>query len=283
MYAVYRTNVEAIDLLLSYSTIDPCQISTRSRGLTSFHVAGELGIDEVLPSMLRYAAVSNINPLSRHDQTPFDLFLSCYLFTKNNLFMTEASLEAFSSLFDLFISNGAKLHHLTKAYRRTRAPYVTKILNLLWKKQISLASLILPTGRSTILDELQSLVCQSLGDWPYLVESNDSITWKQRQLILRELYELFTFTFFKSPNKQEMNRKLVIRHCSAHEKDSKIKKMLWLFIRTFIEPDKEPKRLKAICRKQLLLHLSTIDKHCTTAHLPISKDLEQYLLFFHMN
>lgn len=233
--------------------------------------------------MIKYTPASNINQLSKHDQTPFDLFLSCYLFTKNNLYMTEASLKAFSSLFDLFIANGAMLHHLTKAYRRTRAPYVTKILNILWKKKVPLSTFILETGRSTIVSDLQLLVCQALGDWPYLVESNDSITWKQRQLILRELYELFTFTYWKSPNRQLINEKLVIRHCSANGKDSKIKQTLWLFIRSFIEPDKEPNRLKAICRKQLLLHLSTIDQHCTKSHLCISKDLEEYLLFFQLN
>ena len=80
--------------------------------------------------------------------------------------MNHAALENFSILFDLFVNHGAKLHHLTKAYRRTRAPYVTKLLNILWKKQISFTTIILDTGRSTIFDELQALVCQSLGDWP---------------------------------------------------------------------------------------------------------------------
>ncbi len=177
--------------------------------------------------------------------------------------MNEISLKKFSLLFDLFISNGAKLHHLTKAYRRTRAPYVTKILTILFKKNILLSDIILPTDRSTIYADLQSLVCQSLGDWPYLVESNDDITIKQRQLILRQLYELFMFVYYKSINCQTVNKKLLTRYCSANEKNSKIKQILWLFIKNYIEPKKEVGLLKSICRTNILLNIDSIDKHCT--------------------
>jgi hypothetical protein len=270
-------------MLLRYSSIDPCSISTRKRQLTCFHVACELGIDEVLPSMIKYTSTLNINKLSTSDQTPFDLFLSCYLFTKNNLYMDNLSLQKFSSLFDFFVLNGAKLHHLTKAYRRSRAPYVTKILIILFKKQISFSDIILQTNRSTIFADLQSLVCQSLGDWPYLIESNDDITLKQRQFILRQLYELFIFVYFKSINCQPINKNLLTIHCSANEKNSKIRQILWLFIRNFIEPIKEMGLLKSICRKSILLNLNSIDKHCTTSDLEITKDLENYLLFFSKN
>ncbi|CAF0973860.1 unnamed protein product [Rotaria sordida] len=283
LYAIFRTNVEAIRILLNYSSIDPCLISTRKRQLTCFHVACELGIDEVLPSMIKCISISNINKLSKSNQTPFDLFLSCYLFSKNNLYMKEISLQKFSLLFDLFISNGAKLHHLTKAYRRTRAPYVTKILTILFKKQILFSDIILKTDHATIFVDLESLVCQSLGDWPYIVESNDAITIKQRQLILRQLYELFITVYYKSINIQTINKKLLIRYCSANDKDSKIKQILWLFIKNFIEPTKEIGSLKSICRTKMLLNIDSIDKHCTVSNLGVSKDLESYLLFFTMN
>ena len=233
--------------------------------------------------MIKQISILNINKLSKSDQTPFDLFLCCYLFTKNNLYMNEISLQKFSFLFDLFVSSGAKLHHLTKAYRRTRAPYVTKILTILFKKDILLSDIILPTDRSTIYTDLQSLVCQSLGDWPYLVESNDDITIKQRQLILRQLYELFMFAYYKSINCQPINKKLLTRCCSANEKNSKIKQILWLFIKNYIEPKKEVGLLKSICRTNLLLNIDSIDKHCTNIDLEISKDLEHYLLFFTLN
>jgi len=233
--------------------------------------------------MLKTISILNINKLSINDQTPFDLFLSCYLFTKNNLYMDEISLQKFSILFDLFISNGAKLHHLPKAYRRTRAPYVTKILTIVFKKNILFSDMILETGRSTILVDFQSLVCQSLGDWPYLVESNDDITIKQRQLILRQLYELFIFVHYKSINCQIINKKLLTRYCSANEKNSKIKQILWLLIKNYIEPKKEIGLLKSICRSNILLNIDSIDKHCTSVNLDISKDLENYLLFFTMN
>ncbi|CAF2440029.1 unnamed protein product [Rotaria sp. Silwood2] len=282
LYAIFRTNVEAILILLAYSSIDPCLISTRKQQLTCFHVACELGIDEVLPSIMKCISISNINKLSKSDQTPFDLFLSCYLFTKNNLYMNEASLQKFSSLFDLFMLNGAKLHHLTKAYRRTRSPYVTKILTILFKKQILFSDIILQTNRSTIFADLQSVVCQSLGDWPYIVESNDAITAKQRQLILRQLYELFITVYYKSINIQPINKKLLTRYCSANEKDSKIKQILWLYIKNFIEPTKTIGLLKSICRTKILLNIDSIDKHCTVSDLGISKDLEYYLLFFTM-
>ncbi len=233
--------------------------------------------------MIKCTSISNINKLTNSDQTPFDLFLSCYLFTKNNLYMNEESLRKFSLLFDLFVSSGAKLHHLTKAYRRTRAPYVTKILTIVFKKQISFADIILQTDRSTIILDLQSLVCQSLGDWPYLVESNDDITIKQRQLILRQLYELFIFVYYKSINCQSINKKLLTKYCSANEKNSKIKRILWLFMQNFIEPKKEVGLLKSICRTNILLNIDSINKHCTNSNLEVSKDLEYYLLFFTMN
>jgi hypothetical protein len=197
--------------------------------------------------------------------------------------MNEESLRKFSLLFDLFVSSGAKLHHLTKAYRRTRAPYVTKILTIVFKKQISFADIILQTDRSTIILDLQSLVCQSLGDWPYLVESNDDITIKQRQLILRQLYELFIFVYYKSINCQSINKKLLTKYCSANEKNSKIKRILWLFMQNFIEPKKEVGLLKSICRTNILLNIDSINKHCTNSNLEVSKDLEYYLLFFTMN
>ncbi len=233
--------------------------------------------------MIKNISVLNINKLSSNDQTPFDLFLSCYLFTKNNLYMDEISLQKFSLLFDLFVANGAKLHHLTKAYRRSRAPYVTKILTIIFKKKILFSDLILETDRSTILVDFQSLVCQSLGDWPYLVESNDDITVKQRQLILRQLYELFFIVYYKSINCQIINKKLLTRYCSANEKNSKIKQILWLLIKNYIEPKKEIGLLKSICRSNILLNIDSIDKHCTSVNLDISKDLENYLLFFTMN
>lgn len=245
-------------------------------------MACELGIDEVLPTMMKSISVSNINKLSYVDQTPFDLFLCCYLFTKNDLYMNEIGLEKFSSLFDLFLLNNAKLHHLTKAYRRTRAPFVTKILTILFKKNISFYDVMLDTGRSTLFTDLQSLVCQSLGDWTYLVESNDNIKTKQRQLILRQLYELFICVHYKSINAQQINKKLLTRYCSASEKDSKIKQVLWLFIKNFIEPNKNAGSLKSICRTKILLNINSIDKHCTTTDLGTSKDLENYLLFFTM-
>jgi hypothetical protein len=242
-----------------------------------------LGIDEVLPSMIKHISILNINKLSRNDQTPFDLFLCCYLFTKNNLYMNEISLQKFSILFDLFVAHGAKLHHLPKAYRRTRAPYVTKILTILFKKNIRFSDIILQTDRATIYADFQSLVCQSLGDWPYLVESNDDITIQQRQLILRQLYELFIFVYFKSINCQPIDKKLLTRYCSANEKNSKIKQVLWLFIQNFIEPKKEADSLKSICRTNLLLHVNSIDKNCTNRDLEISKNLESFLLFFMSN
>ncbi|UJR27068.1 hypothetical protein I4U23_008370 [Adineta vaga] len=68
---------------------------------------------------MNHIQLDNINKLSRSDQTPFDLFLSCYVFTTNNLYTNDEPLQNFSSLFCLFVSYGAKLHHLTKAYRRT--------------------------------------------------------------------------------------------------------------------------------------------------------------------
>ncbi|CAF0737169.1 unnamed protein product [Adineta ricciae] len=280
LYAIFRTNIDAIHILLRYGMIDPCLISTRTKQLTCFHAACELGIDEVLPSMMNYIAIENINKLSLGDQTSFDLFLSCYLFTKNNLYMNEESLQKFSSLFDLFVSRGAKLHHLTKAYRRTRAPYVTKILTILLKKNLLLSDIILETGRSTIVNYLQSLICQSLGDWPYLVESNDSITWKQQQIILRQLYELFIFAYFKSCNRQTINKKLLTRCCSANKHNSKMKQILWIFIQNFVEPRKLVEPLKSICRTQILLNIDSIDKHCTSVNLEIPKELDSYLLFF---
>jgi len=242
-----------------------------------------LGINEILPSMIKTISILNINKLSRSDQTPFDLFLSCYLFTKTSLDKDEITLEKFSELFDLFISNGAKLHHLTKAYRRTRASYVTKILTIIFKKSIVFSEIILQTDRATILMDLQSLVCQSLGDWPYQVESIDNITLKQRQLILRQLYELFLAVYYKSINRQILNTKLLTRYCSANEKNSKMKQVLWLFMKNFIEPKKDAGSLKSICRTEILLHLDSVVKHCINSELSISKDLEVYLLFFTMN
>ena len=230
--------------------------------------------------MIKHISKLTINNLSKNDQTPFDLFLSCYLYTKNNLFMNEISLQKFSSLFDLFIFNGGKLHHLTRAYRRTRASYVTKILTIIFKKQLSFSDIILQTNRSTILLDLQSLTCQSLGDWPYLVQSNDGITSKQCQLILRQLYELFTFVYYKSINAQIIDRKLLRRYCLANEKDSTMKQILWSFIKNFIEPTKAVERLKSMCRRKILLNLKSIDKHCISLDLGISNNLENYLLFF---
>lgn len=233
---------------------------------------------------MKNISINNINKLSSNDQTPFDLFLSCYLFSKNSLYMDQTSLQKFSLLFDLFVSNGAKLHHLTKAYRRTRAPYVTKILTIIFRKNILFSNLILPTNRSTILTDFQSLVCQSLGDWPYIVESNDDISIKQRQLILKQLYELFLIVYYKSINCQVLNKKLLTRCCSANEKDSNIKKVLWIFLKNFVEPNKkEVGLLKSICRTNLLLHINSIDKHCSNTYLDITKDLENYLLFFSKN
>lgn len=232
--------------------------------------------------MLKCSSPIYINRLSRHDQTPFDLFLSCYLFTKNNLFMNDAALEKFSLLFDLFISYGAKLHHLTKAYRRTRAPFVTKILNILWNKSIAFSSIILDTGRATIFNDLQSLVCEALCDWPYLVESNDTISWKQHQMILRELYDLFLFAYYKSVNRQPIKNQVLIRYCKANENSSKIRQILWLFLRSYIEKEKEPSTLQSICRKQILRTLKSVEKNCTHASLEMPKHLEPYLLFFSM-
>lgn len=245
-------------------------------------MACELGIDEVLPSLMQRTTPSTINNLTRSDQTPFDLFLCCYLFTKNNLFMNDESLRNFSRLFDLFVAHGAKLHHLTRAYRRTRAPYVTKILTILFKKDIAFSDIILQTDRSTVLSYLQSLVCESLGDWPYLLEASDTITGKQRQQILRQQYELFMFVYFKSPNRQSVNKRLLTRCCSATEKSSRMKRILWLFITNFVEPKKEPGLLKSVCRTKILANIDSIDHHCTSSTLEVSKDLEQYLLFFTM-
>lgn len=197
--------------------------------------------------------------------------------------MDERSLQKFSLLFDLFISNGAKLHHLTKAYRRTRAPYVTKLLTMIFGKNILFSDIILQTNRSTILVDFQSLVCESLGDWPYIVESNDDITIKQRQLILKQLYELFLIVHYKSRNCQTINKKLLTRCCSANDKSSKIKQVLWSFIKNFIEPKKEAGLLKSICRTNVLLNIDSVDKHCTNMHLNISKEQENYLLFFSKN
>lgn len=233
--------------------------------------------------MINVISPSNINKLSRSDQTPFDLFLSCYLFTKTSLDKDEISLEKFSVLFDLFISSGAKLHHLTKAYRRTRASYVTKILTIVFNKSILFPEIILQTDRATILTDLQSLVCQSLGDWPHLVESNDNITIKHRQLILRQIYELFLVVYYKSINRQVLNKNLLTRYCSANEKNSKMKQILWLFMKNFIEPKKQAGSLKSICRTEILLNLNSLTKHCIHSNLFITKDLEDYLLFFAIN
>ena len=230
--------------------------------------------------MIRSTCTANINKLSQNNQTPFDLFLSCYLFTKNNLYMNDVSLERFSTLFDLFVANGAKLHHLTRAYRRTRAPYVTKILTLLLKKTISFHEIILEPDRATIASDLQSIICQSLGDWPYLLESSDSTTPKQRQMILRQLYELFTSAFYKSINRQPMSTKLLTRCCAADGTSATMKRILWLLIETFVGPPKQMVPLKSICRKQILRHVDSIDEHCTSSHLHVSKQLERYLLFF---
>ncbi len=233
--------------------------------------------------MMKTISIANINKLSVNDQTPFDLFLSCYLFTKRSLEKDEISLQKFGILFDLFISNGAKLHHLTKAYRRTRAEYVAKILIIIFRREILFSDIILQTDRATILVDLQSLVCQSLGDWPDLVELNESITFNQRQLILRQCYELFLLGFYKSNNRQIINKKLLIRYCSADKKDSKMKQILWLFMKNFTEPIKEIGLLKSICRTNILLNLRSIDQHCTNIDLGVSKDLESYLLFLTMN
>ncbi|CAF4043335.1 unnamed protein product, partial [Rotaria magnacalcarata] len=172
---------------------------------------------------------------------------------------------------------------IDKTYRRTRASYVTKIFTVLFKKHISFNDIILQTDRSTIFVDLQSLVCQSLGDWTSLVESNDDIKAKQRQSILRQLYELFICVYYKSTSVQPINKRLLTRYCTANEKDSKIKQILWLFIKNFIEPKKEVELLKSICRTKILLNLQSIDKRCTTSDLGISKDLEHYLLFFTMS
>ena len=230
--------------------------------------------------MIRLISPANINKLSRSDQTPFDLFLSCYLFTKTSLDRDEIVLGNFSTLFDLFVSNGAKLHHLTKAYRRTRAPYVTKILTIVFRKSMLFPEMILSTDRETILTDLQSLLCQSLGDWPHLVESSDELTIRQRQVILRQLFELFLMVHHKSINRQVWNKKLLTRYCSANEKSSKMKQILWLFIKNYIEPPKEAGSLESICRRQILLHLNSVVQYPLHSTLSISKDLEAYLLFF---
>ena len=194
--------------------------------------------------------------------------------------MNDVSLERFSSLFDLFVANGAKLHHLTRAYRRTRAPYVTKILTILLKKPISFHEIILQPDSATIAGDLQSIICQSLGDWPYLLESSDSTTPKQRQMILRQLYELFTYAYYKSINRQPMNTKLLTRCCAADGTSSVMKRILWLFIENLVGPTKQMVPLKSICRKEILRHVDSIDERCTSLHLHVSKQLEQYLLFF---
>lgn len=276
-------NIEAIFILLRYSSTDPCSISTRKGRLTSFHAACNQGIDEVLPAMIKNVCKTNINNLSNADQTPFDLFLSCYLFNKTTLEKDEIALKKFSDLFDLFVSNGAKLHHLTKAYRRTRAPYVTKLLTIIFKKSLDFSELILQTGRSTILADFQSLVCQSLGDWPDLVESNDSIIMKQRLLILRQLYELYVVVCYKSINRQVLNERALKRYCFANEKNFKMKQILWIFIKHFTEPKRTMGSLKSICRTKILLNLNSIEKDCTCSKLSISNDLENDLLFLTMH
>lgn len=276
-------NIEAIFILLRYSSIDPCLISTRKAQLTSFHAACNLGIDEVLPAMIKNVSKSTINNLTSNDQTPFDLFLSCYLFNKTTLEKDEIALQKFSILFDLFVSNGAKLHHLTKAYRRTRAPYVTKLLTIIFKKPIPFSDLILPTDRSTILADFQSLVCQSLGDWPDLVESNDSLTGKQRLLILRQLYELYLVVCYKSINHQSLNERSLKRYCFSNDKNFKMKQILWIFMKNFRESKRTVESLKSICRTKILLAVNSMDKDCTHSKLSISKDLENHLLFVTMN
>jgi len=60
-FPIFRINIEAIFILLHYSRIDPCLISTRKQQLTCFHSACELGIDEVLPLMLKNISILNIN------------------------------------------------------------------------------------------------------------------------------------------------------------------------------------------------------------------------------
>ena len=274
-------NIEAIQILLSFTRQDPAAIGTRRTGVTCLHSACELGIEDVLPSMLKLVSTTHINCLSNYDQTAFDLFLSCYLFTKNNLYMTEESLTRFSTLFDLFVSSGAKLHHITRAYRRTRAPYVTKILTLLLRKSLPLSTVILETDRASIYQDFQTLVCESLCDWPYILESNETMTTQQYQLVLRELQELFLLTYFKSINRLTMNQRLLTRHCTANGKSSKLKKELWIFIQNFIEPDKNPKKLKSICRTKILLNvksLETLSRSDMAMELP--KNLKNYFLFF---
>ena len=276
-------NIEAICILLRYSSTDPCLISTRKAQLTSFHAACNVGIDEVLPIMIKNVSPSTINNLTRNDQTPFDLFLSCYLFSKTTLEKDEIALKKFSILFDLFVSHGAKLHHLTKAYRRTRAPYVTKLLTIIFKKSIPLEELILPTTRCTIVADFQSLVCQSLGDWPDLVESNDSMTIKQRVTVLRQLYELYVVVCYQSINRQVLNERALKRYCFANEKSVKMKQILWIFIKNFTEPKRTVESLKSICRTTILLAMNSIDKDCAHSNLSISKDLENHLLFLTKN
>jgi len=250
--------------------------------MTAFHLACELGLDEILPAMLDKISPNNINKCSSNDQTAFDLFLSAYLFSKQTLDKDEIFFEKFSQLFDLFVAKGAKLNHLTRAYRRTRAKSVAKILTIIFQKSISFSDLILRTNTSTIINDFQSFTCQSLADWISLIDSKDNITISDREHVLRQVYELFLTVYYQSPNRQLLNTKLLKRYCSANQNDSGMKQIFWLFLRSFLDKQTEPDLLKSICRKKVLLQIQSVSKHCTFQHLSISKDLEYYLLFFLM-
>ena len=62
-----------------------------------------------------------------------------------------------------------------------------------------------------------------------------------------------------------LNTKLLIRHCNATQKSSRIKQILWFFLRNFIEPDKEPKQLKSMCAR---IFISTYNQSINIVHIP---------------
>jgi CRISPR/Cas system type I-B associated protein Csh2 (Cas7 group RAMP superfamily) len=89
--------------------------------------------------------------------------------------------------------------------------------------------------------------------------------------------------YYKSINQQVLNKRLLTRYCSTNEKNSNMKQILWLFMKNFIQSKKESGSLKSICRTNILLNFDSIDKQCTNVNLGVTKDLENYLLFFTMS
>ncbi|CAF0808673.1 unnamed protein product [Didymodactylos carnosus] len=300
LLAVYRSNIDVIRLLLKYPNVDPCVVKTAKKGLTSLHVACEIGLDDVIPLMIKSSSSNLINRQNTKGQTAFDCFLSCYLFNKNDLYMNENGLKVFTTIFNVFVEYGGKLNRLSKSYRRTRAPYIVKILTILFQKNDEFFKLFI--NPEIMINDLEQLIYDSLSDTIRLASfkgeikvsieqtkqiMNDPLLREYlikekllREQILREVFDLFFLVHKSSFINLTYNQ--LLHNCHVDSTKPKIRQALWLLIKDFYyirTSDDGSVTLKSACRKNILLNLKSIQTCCYTKQLEIPKYLEKYLLF----